>query len=351
MATNKELFEEINDRLHTVETKLKLRTKSSWLGERYEWAVNHKGTSLILAVILCGLGIFGGGYFKYWLDHKNDAANRAIDERINSVLGVPGGIKETLSKVEQTTSATDTTLRALSPFIQDVIRHQFESASKLSTKALQERLPAMQDLVTVAKNQGVKVPADVTENLSKKLLQIDPTSSDLWQAAGALISYRSFNTTSWALPPGFPNCTDLVPVTQGLVQSGTAGGEPIKVEAKLAFYKDCRVTLDSPVDGRKLNELLTVGYASITFIRCLVVYRGDPVAVILRWENHVVDRETNEKGGGLSMTTSGNTLYFTDCLFDFSIEQRSPPQSVQQLARTVLSQTGTTIQLPRSPVS
>ena len=65
LPTTKEHFEIIDGRLDRIETALGLQPKSKkawlWLVQRWEWATKNKGTSLILGVILCAAGIFGGG--------------------------------------------------------------------------------------------------------------------------------------------------------------------------------------------------------------------------------------------------------------------------------------------------
>jgi hypothetical protein len=76
----------------------------------------------------------------------------------------------------------------------------------------------------------------------------------------------------------------------------------------------------------------------------VVIYRGGPVKVTLAWNNHVVDSIPNPNGA--TFTVSGNTLLFNDCLFDFSIQQSSPPADVQWLTKLVLSQNTPTITLP-----
>lgn len=78
------------------------QTTPPWWRRLYERAINHKGTSLFLAVALCAVSVIGGGYFKYWLDHRNDGWNTAVDGRIDAVLSAKGGVSTQLN-----TMATD----------------------------------------------------------------------------------------------------------------------------------------------------------------------------------------------------------------------------------------------------
>jgi len=229
VAVKKEQIDDICARLDKIEQELGMRPKPpSWWRARYEWVIAHKGTSLILAVVLCIVGIFGGGYFKYWLDHRSDPLN----DRIEKVLSAPGGIKGTLSSVQLTVTATDATLKALSPFIQDVIRHQFESVSKLSAAELQGRLPAIRNLLAIAKNQDVKIKPEIPAGLGVKLLQVQPSAPDFWPLAGDLISYRSFNTVAWTHSASLPNCVDLPPVITTQAVSFMLGGPTAEIASQ-----------------------------------------------------------------------------------------------------------------------
>jgi len=95
-------FELVEDRLDKIEATLENGLPKNSTARAYQWAINHKGTSLILAVILC----VAGAYFTYWLDHRNDGFNDAVDARIAKVLSSPGGVNETLKEVRDTTKLT-----------------------------------------------------------------------------------------------------------------------------------------------------------------------------------------------------------------------------------------------------
>jgi hypothetical protein len=181
----KQRLDDFDSRLSTIETKLEIkppRPKSAFAEFRehaWEKIKANKATIIpILGIVVAVGGWFGSGWFKYWLDHKDDAWNRSVDDRIKQSLEAKGGIKETLANIQQTVQTTDNTLKTLSPFIHDVILHQFENASKLPANTLGERLPAVRNLIAVAKNQGMKIEPGITTSLSKKLLRIQPESPD-----------------------------------------------------------------------------------------------------------------------------------------------------------------------------
>ena len=82
--TNKERLEAIGGRLIPIEIALGLKPPiphRGWGSRIYERVVNNRGTSLVLAVILC-IATLG----KYYLDHKDDGFNKAVDARIDCKL-------------------------------------------------------------------------------------------------------------------------------------------------------------------------------------------------------------------------------------------------------------------------
>ena len=241
------LVEERLDKIEATLESLSPKPNVGKIARSWQWIINHKATSIILSVILC----VAGAYLKYWLDHRNDGFNDAVDARVSKVLSAPRGVNDTLKEERDTTNKTQAELETLQPFIRDVITHQFESTSKLPVNALGERLPAIRNLVALARNQNVKVPTDVIASINQKLISTDKGAKEYWPAAAELISYRSellhpSNGTS------LPNC-----IPRGTL--GTAGDA----------YRNCVIDLDNKR-----------GYAfAITCTHCLVRYSGGPVKV------------------------------------------------------------------------
>jgi hypothetical protein len=306
--TNRERLDEHDSRLVKIEVALSLKPpepKRSFLKQKYDLLVNHKGTSLFLAVILCAVGLFG----KYWLDHRNEWWNHDVDARIDLAINAKGGIRETLGAVQQTVNRTEATLNALQPFIHDVVQHQFKSASKLPAATLRERLPAIGNLLSVAKNQEVKIAPGIADSLSKKLLQIEPESSDFWQVAGALISYRSSllvgGFQNWAVinfPPR-PGVVDLLGADKNAaVQVVGPDAKPTGSKLPIARIgnQDCYVELD----GKQISRW--------DCKRCLVKYSGGPLSV--------------------------RDVHFQDCLFVFDFHTlQAPSRDGQLLSQTLLA--------------
>jgi hypothetical protein len=342
--TNKERLDRHDARLTEIETALGLKPptpRKSFIAEKYEWVINHRATSIFLAIILCVVSIFG----KYWLDHKNESWNRDVDDRVALALNAKGGIKETLGAVQQTVLSTDATLKALTPFIHDVINHQFENASKLLIATLQERLPAIQHLLATAQNQGVKVDTKVLDALTRKLSATNASAVGFWPAAAGLISYRSrVAANDFGNPVNLPNCTDSDPFPLKVTEVGPKG--EIKKIAN-AFYENCRFTFDSATDDARINSILLNKAPTVEFRHCLIVYRGGDFTLV----THLSVNNAPIQGGsghGAAIDYNGPTLQFVQCFFDFSVSDQIPKNG-QEATHALLAQTKSPLVLFLSP--
>jgi hypothetical protein len=221
--------------------------------------------------------------------------------------------------------------------------------ASLSQESFEKSLGNLKEVVGMARKENLKVSPDVVESLQSKLADTRESTRDFWPTAASFVSYRSFALTNQAIrtSSSLPNCRDTTPKIGTFTQPATSGGVRLSVEAKLLFYEDCRVTLDSPEDGDKLSSLLRE-YAKITFNRCLVVYHGGPIKFTLARQDYVVDSARGKNGGGITLSTSGETLSFVDCLFDFSFTDAPSPEG-QQLTKLILDQKTSTINLPAAP--
>jgi hypothetical protein len=346
--TTKQRFDGIDSRLDRIERALELKPpepKSAFAQFRgHVWqliVVNRSWVISVAAILVAIGGWFGSGMFKYWLDHKDDGLNHLIDGRIEAALKAPSGVLATLSEVQRTTNETDTTLKTLQPFIQDVIRHQFEIASKLPAQELGERLPAVKNLLAVARDQDVQIEPKITENLREKLLKIDAKAPDYWPASAQFISYRSQNTvpdTQSLLQPNLPNCTDHDP--EGPRIESTNGNQ---ITFSSAYYDNCRLTLDSAKDDAKINSLLLNLTPKIVFRHCLIVYKGGEIGLIIAFNNRPVKIYLPEhpEVDAVPSTTpvTGNTLYFNNCLFKLDLNHQ-PPSGGQKFTQNLLATNG-----------
>lgn len=354
MATHKETLQDHEGRLKQIETQLgiePLPPKKTIKERLTEWIKANPWASLALSIILAASTLFGA----YWLNHHNEWRNGEVDARVGAVLEKPGGVQETLKQVRDTVNRTDEKLKTLEPFIQDVIKHQFENTSKLSTTAFQERLPAVQRLVAVAKDQEFKPDIHVLDAIANKLSAANTSAVGFWPTAAQLISYRSQNTVSASLNltrPDLPNCTDHPPKPMEL----TVGGEdektwkvgerrevynapnPSGTMSTSALYQDCRFTLDSPEDTKRIPNLGEGKAYILTFRRCLIVYGGGQITLLTPNPRPTILTGKSPQRSDIYLLM-GQTVRFDDCLLLFSINSK-PPTEGQSLTEQLLAQRG-----------
>ena len=212
--TNKERLEAIEERLSQIEEALGLKPpkpKSAFAQYREhlkQQIKTHWKTALsVIAIVVAVSGWFIGGWFKYYLDHRYDF----IDGMITANLNTKGGVKDTLVNIQQTVIRMEATLNVLQPYIHDMVQHQFENVSKLPSATLQQRLPAIQHLLAIAKDQGIKADAPSLDALGRNLSTVDTKAASFWPTAAQFISYRSQTLASDLLAlarTDLPNCTD-----------------------------------------------------------------------------------------------------------------------------------------------
>lgn len=270
MPSVKEQLEGHETRLNAVEGALGIRLGEkrkgfkAWFSSKWKWAVGNKFISVMSTLFVLFAGIYG----PYYLLHKDDNFNSAVDRELMK----PGGLATKVDDVQKTASRIDTTLSTLQPFIQEIINHQFESASKLPVSMLQNRLPALANLLSVAKNQSAKVNPTVLAILSSKLSKIQAPPPHFWPVAGAIISFRSSSivgaSRDWTAV--FPACigiADLDASPNATVQRVGPNGKPIgsKVPVERVGVQDCYIDLDGKRGSRW------------DCTRCLVRYSGGPL--------------------------------------------------------------------------
>ncbi|WP_348260619.1 hypothetical protein P8935_12485 [Telmatobacter sp. DSM 110680] len=290
--------------------------------------------------------------FLTWIEPhlENDQKNQIsieVGNQLKEPIKTMGEANTHLSKIE-------TSLDDLKPFIRDVVDHQFENVSKLSSKELGERLPALKGLLAVAKDQDVKAKPQITEALGKKMLQINSEAVSYWPTASEFINYRSrigVTNPEKLTQPSLPNCRDQAPGGMRVESidrpPGSAGPETVQVGN--AKFSDCRMELDSPEDAAVFNLILQRKSPRIAFTHCLIVYRGGAINIILAFNNDmrfVSYRDVNGVWHKMGKTSlSGPTLVFVDCLLDFSVAAHPPP-SGRKATEVLLAQNGSTYTLP-----
>lgn len=267
-----------------------------------------------------------------------------------------GAIYQATARVRKEATFETTTERDLKEIRGDIalIRADLGKLALSTTAALpladfRANLSDLRFSMANARKQDLKIPSKIIDDLQTKLTSVDTDAPTFWPAAAEFISYRSINRTPWVPPGILPNCTDSKPRTETLSQGLEVWGQQRKLEVKLGEYRDCRLTLDSPVDGERLDSLLVGDVPVIGFYHCFIVYRGGPIKLALAWNHRVVSSVSDNKGNSITLSATGSALKFADCVFEFSIEQSVPSMQAQQLTRLILSQKATTIEIPLAP--
>lgn len=341
--TNKQLIDALSLRVDAVEGALNLpprtpRTKH-FFAQKWEWIVNNKGTSLLLAVVLTGAGILINRY----LAMGDKYSDLHIDARVDTKLV---DVNKTLGEVKTQLTTIETTLNTLHPFIEDLVRREMDKAAALSPTDFQKRLPAVKNLLSVARGQGIAVNQNILNRLGSKFLRVPANSQEFWQASAELVSYRSFNAAS---PQSrqlestvLPNCADGPPAPMRIAQ--VLG--PQKAILQRALYENCRLTLDSEQDAQHINAFLQSA-PLITFKHCLILYRGGTIGLNLTWawNQQSIDLQIEGRTEPVHPQINGNAFEFEDCLFIFSID-KVPPPSGRETTRSLLAQTESPIKLP-----
>lgn len=105
-------------------------------GRLLRWVVENKvaaGLIIVLTLLLTFVGIFASPLFSEWLQSRDDAENRRIDERIDNKLKP---VNEQLQKIDTDLATLNQTIETLRPFIQDLVEHQFTAAAKMDPNSL-----------------------------------------------------------------------------------------------------------------------------------------------------------------------------------------------------------------------
>ena len=259
--TTKARLENVEARLTGIEEALELRPpqdKKGFLAKKWEWLINHKGTSSILGIILCLTGLFGS----YYLNHKREWWNEDVDGRVELDLNKAGGVKSNVAEIGVKVEKMDTRLQTLQPFIEDVIKHQFENASKLPTALLRDRLPAIQHLMVAAETEHVQIDPAIIHALGAHLSEVQaksPNSHQVWPVVSKFINYRS---------------DQLLPDSPKILSTAITGCIAAVGNVTLTIkMENCEIDLDDLADFRIPNGL----YPRYLLINTVVRYKGGPI--------------------------------------------------------------------------
>jgi len=231
----------------------------------------------------------------------------------------------------------------------DLAKQNMINHASLSLSDFKATLPELSSAMATAKQQNVKVAPRVINDLQVKLIAAAGAGAGagagaieapgFWPAAADFISYRSQSNipdASSLLGSNLPTCTDHEPHPPTVLSA-----DPTKFGIRFAYYENCRLTLDSAFDDAKVNSLLLNETINLTFRHCLVVYRGGNINLIVAVHDRMIEfhgvADAAQKSGPI--VVSGNTLYFSDCLFDFKLDTQPPPLG-QDFTHNLLTSNG-----------
>jgi hypothetical protein len=99
--------------------------------------------------------------------------------------------KQKLDRIDATVARMDEKLNGISNLAVIIIQNELKRLSLLSPKELNDTLPQVQTILTVAKTEKVPQPKDALNEIRLRLANSKAHADQFWGAAGALISYRS----------------------------------------------------------------------------------------------------------------------------------------------------------------
>jgi hypothetical protein len=177
MATNRDQIDNIIGRLEAIENEIGIRPKTKgWWAREWERTKTHKATVIpLIALILTIAGWFVSGWFKYYLDHKDDAFNKTVDSRITI------GLSPTNTRLD----GFDVKLAKIEGEL-DVLTIQRSAAQPTN---LQNATQAIEALRNAGSNGEKLDPALITEAGIKFIDAKDAPHA--WDAALAFLAYHS----------------------------------------------------------------------------------------------------------------------------------------------------------------
>jgi hypothetical protein len=351
VPTTKELntlIENLDLRMKSVEDALKIRPTTLTLTERFRsWVKDNVGYSIIVVILAI--------YVPYYLIHKDQNFNDAVDTRVEGVLSRPDGVLKKLDDVEKSTTKIQSTLDVLTPYIQKLVMRDFDKNASLSKSELEQKLPLVKETIAVAQMQNIKISPNTIQELGTKLATMNSTAPDFWPTSLAFINFRSqvteFNRGIVISTENMPNCRDTKPTKPTVLRINPATNQ---VQIANPAFSNCQITLDSPADAKLMNSLLTQVTARLSFNHCVVNYFGGPITVILEFHHDHRFVHTYDGGKETESTETyvdGPTLEFNDCLFNLNVGPAPPSASELKFAQDMLFQSGPTFVLPTPPHS
>jgi hypothetical protein len=192
----------------------------------------------------------------------------------------------------------------------DLEKERLKSLANLRGATFGRALPQVADALSDAVKLGIQTPQEVVDSLQRNLLSTPQDRPDYWNAAAALITYRS-----GARSEILPRCLDKKPVIK-LAEPMDEKQTTMKITP--AIYENCEIQLDDP--KANLVYLETLQIANLELRHCKVSYGGGA----LFFPAHTI-------GGG-----PPRTIVFVECTFEMLVPS-PPPESGRRLIAGLLA--------------
>ncbi len=320
VPTNKEQLGEVNRRLDTIENALGLRPKvKGWFARRWDWIVNNKGTSVILALILCVISIVGGGKYKYYLDHQYDDFDNRVDKRIGIKFDVVfPPVTSKLTELGERMARVEGKLDVLSArvSITDSAQYIKRGEFTLAVKAAEEAHRALHE-ATVSKAPATpeffKQVSDVINSVSPRQPEL---STKFYQLRVGLATYRSAINPAPSLPKQsaeLPTTGHTFTLTMALYPASTSivlsPPKPVVIEGNGAGI-DC--TSMKPGQEIFIPATRSLDQNPVT-VRDLILVGATQTLDYITWENITfINTHIKYLGGSVRL----RNVSFVNCTFD-----------------------------------
>jgi archaellum component FlaC len=300
--------ETLNTAISALATQVETLASKKGFWRKF-WVERHWTVPAFLAVIAIALTVIGsigaGGY-----SLAGVIIDKHIESKLTPVNARLDNATERLNVLDKGITGINTKLGDLHDLLKMMLSNRIKDAARLSPEQFSRALPDLEQDLSVAKADGVKIPDETLAAIRHKLLSIASTGNApvLWRAAAAVINYRA----SSAAPSSMSNCLSIQPTSEIIgVTPKETGGSTLTHGPEV--YADCTLQIDTPEAATALSPYLA--FANIEFSHCFIRYGGKTI---------VIPR------------TAVGKLVFRDCTFLVITGDQPPSPRGRQLLEALL---------------
>jgi hypothetical protein len=169
--TDKE-FSNLKKTVETLATSIAALQSRGW----WMWIRRHPIHSVISGIILLG-AIWP--VLSFISSHIREDFGYAVGARIDAKL------KEPIAEINVARGDISEIKGKLDGLIKGIVFDRFDKSANLSQKEFNRKLPEIQSLISLAKQQGVSVDPALVHRVGQKLLSVQPRAADFWSTGPA----------------------------------------------------------------------------------------------------------------------------------------------------------------------